>query len=88
MIIHKITKLVNKTSEITTYSPELVTEVVGFVLKYTKDFLEKPTHAGIRIKYFGVFRPKLKALNYYLKTLISQMRIQQTPQLVDEFRTF
>jgi hypothetical protein len=88
MIVHKITSLVNKTSEITQYSPAVIADVVGYTLKYTKEFLDKPTHAGIRIRYFGVFRPKLKALNFYLKSLILKLRVSSTPELIEEFRVF
>jgi hypothetical protein len=88
MIVHKITPLINKASTITQYDPAVVADVVGFTLKFTREFLENPTHAGIRIKYFGVFRPKLKALNYYLKNLIPKLRKSPTPELINEFRTF
>jgi hypothetical protein len=88
MVVNKITPLVNSTSAITKFSPEVVASVVGHTLSFTSSFLKSPTHAGIRLTYFGVLRPNLKALNYYLKYLIRVLRTSPTPEITQEFKTY
>lgn len=74
MIVNKITSLVNTTAEITNFSPEITSDVVGHALRFANQYLRNPTKAGLRITYFGVFRPHKRALNAYLLRLLKRLR--------------
>lgn len=75
MIITKIDKLVQETQAITQYPPEVVSDVVRFIFKYTREFLLNPTHAGLRLPHLGVIRPINNTINHYLTAkLIPKLR--------------
>lgn len=92
MIITKITPIVNKTASLLNIDPTLVQLTIGSILKQTKEYIENPTHAGLRIRYFGVFRPYSPALTYHLKKLIRDLRdptkASLHPTIKEEFRKF
>lgn len=89
MIVSKITPLVSSAAEITQMSPEIVSDVVKHLFTFTKNYLQKPDKAGLRITYLGVIRPQKKPLNFYLKKLIAEMRLEpDNEELKENFRIF
>lgn len=92
MVVHKITELVNKTASILNVDPSLVQLTIGSILKQTKEYIENPQHAGLRIRHFGVFRPHSAALTLHLKRLIKNLRDPSKeefyPIIRQEFRKF
>lgn len=93
MVVHKITPIVNQTAEILNLPPTLVADIIKHTLAYTKDYVQNPTRAGVRLPYFGVIRPHQSSLTSFLKRLISKLRDPTTPEediprIQEEFRRF
>lgn len=92
MIVHKITDLVNHTADLLSLPPTTVQSVIGHTLKYTKEYIQNPTKAGLRLRYFGVIRPDSRSLTSFLKRLISHLRDPTKehlhPIIREEFKRF
>lgn len=89
MLLAKIDPILDEVAEKSGYSKEIVGDVIKHLFSYIRRFLIKPNYTGIRIPLLGVIRPDKKPLNFYLKTLIKQMRLSPNDEeLKETFRTY
>lgn len=85
----KIPKLLAQTANITQYSPEIVSSVIEHSFKFIKEYIRKPTHAGLRVQHLGVIRITTPKLLYYLKKLIFKLRKDRTnEELLTQFKYY
>lgn len=88
MLVSRIDKLLAQTAENTNQPPEIVADVIKHLFEFIKDFLLNPTHAGLRINYLGVIRPKKKILNFHVKRLLDDLRKDKSEENITKFRAF
>lgn len=86
----KIDSVLKQTSKKLVYPPEVIGDVVKHAFTFISDYIENPTNPGLRFINFGVFRPKLRAINSLLsKSIIPALRKNRTSEeLIKEFRTY
>lgn len=77
MLVRNIDELLQSTAELLNYPPNTVMSVIDHNFKSLHDYIDAPTHSGIRFPYLGVFRPNPKAVTYYLQNLISKLRLDR-----------
>lgn len=66
---------------------EEVAEVINHMFEFLKDYLKRPTKAGIRFLFWGVIRPYHPTLMLWLRNAIIRMRKDPSNEdLKDRFR--
>lgn len=76
----KIAKILAQTANVTQYSPEVVSSVIEHSFKFIREFIRKPTHAGLRIQHLGVIRLSSNQVITHLKKLIFKLRKDRTDE--------
>lgn len=85
----RVSGLLAETTNMTQYPPEVVSSVIEHAFSFIKEYIAYPTHAGLRIPYWGVIRPNPKSIPKYLQFLISKLREDPTNEdLKERFRYY
>jgi len=86
----RIDPLLKETAKILDYPPHVIGDVVKHSFKFIHDFIDSPTHAGLRYQNFGVIRGSLNAVNAYIQfRVIPQLRKDRTNEFwLNRLRTY
>jgi hypothetical protein len=86
----RIDPIVSKTIEVLDYPPEVVADAIAHAFKYMKEYVAKPTAAGLRYQHFGVIRPSIKSLNWHLShKMLPKLRANRDDEeLKQKFRVY
>ena len=88
MVVHKVTSILDKTSHLISYPPEVVASVIQHSFSQLKSHLNDPQKALFRSTYLGSVHINHKALLNQLRRLISSLRKKDSKydQYLAEFR--
>lgn len=74
MVVHKVTSVLDKTSALINYPPEIVASIIQHAFAQIKQHLNDPQKELFRSTYLGSIHINRKALNNQLRRLVSALR--------------
>lgn len=81
-----LSPLVQKTATLLALDEEVVKDVVSYSFAFLRNFFRNPDKLGVRFTYLGSWRARRFKVDKSLRIVLSQLRENRTPELVEEFR--